>query len=65
VRFIFNDLYHRVAKFRATRCKAIGFKSFPNHYLQHGVPHAISQEYEKLIQDPTVKKIVLYRENIP
>ena len=66
MRFIFNDLYHKVAKFRATRCKAIGFKSFPNHYLQHGVPHAIiSREYEKLMQDPTVKKIVLYRENIP
>ena len=66
VRFIFDDLYRKVGKFRGTRCKAIGFKSFPNHYLQHAVPHAtISHEYEKLMQDPTVKKLVLVRENVP
>ena len=66
VRFIFNELHRKVGKFQASRCKAIGFKSFPNHYLQHAVPHAmVSHEYEKLMRDPTVKKLVLFRENIP
>lgn len=66
VKFIFDDLYRRVGKFQDTKCKAIGFKSFPNHYLQHGVPHAmVSREYEKLMRDPAVKKLILFRENVP
>ena len=68
VTFIFDVVYRLVDKFRdePERCKMVGFKSFPNHYLQHGVPHAtLSREYAELMSDPSVKKLILMRENVP
>ncbi|KAK3253572.1 hypothetical protein CYMTET_37177 [Cymbomonas tetramitiformis] len=48
-----------------SQCKAVGFKSFPNHYLENGEPSALLQDiYSKFMSDPSMKKIVLMRENV-
>jgi hypothetical protein len=49
------------------RCMAVGYKSFPNHYLQHGrVPLAASRDvYEDLVlRNPDVKKNILIRQDL-
>jgi hypothetical protein len=54
----FLDFIYQPAKYSKFRggpkptccCKAVGYKSFPNHYLQHAVPMAASHDvYEDLV----------------
>ena len=67
----FLDFIYQPAKFskfynRPADCKAVGYKSFPNHYLQHAVPLAsLHGVYEDLVlHNPDVKKIILMRQDV-
>ncbi|CAB9518602.1 3-beta hydroxysteroid dehydrogenase/isomerase family [Seminavis robusta] len=70
--FMFSP--HKFAKFRVTSnnmdglrsCKAVGYKSFPNHYLQKGVPlqPLFNCFQEKVLGDLDVCKIILIRRDV-
>lgn len=47
-------------------CKAIGYKSFPTHYLQRSVPLAPTSDVfsRRVLDDPDVLKIILHRKNV-
>ena len=58
----------KFSKFRESpnECKAVGYKSFPNHYLLHAVPLAsVDEAYQsKILRNPEVKKIILQRQDV-
>ena len=68
--FMLDKFHERVPKFREdgakpADCKAVGFKWFPNHAMQHGVLIArVQAVFEQLMADSTVHKIILTRENV-
>jgi hypothetical protein len=46
-------------------CKAVGYKSFPDHYMEFDNPSALLQEmFTGLMEDLDVKKIILMRDNV-
>ena len=68
--FMLDKFHERVPKFKENGakpadCKAVGFKWFPNHAMQHGVLIArVQAVFEQLMADSTVHKIILTRENV-
>ncbi|GAX20421.1 hypothetical protein FisN_9Hh146 [Fistulifera solaris] len=59
-------VYMRITKKTFNPIKAIGYKSFPNHYQQRSIPLATLDEVYKrrILEDSDVLKIILRRENV-
>jgi glycosyltransferase involved in cell wall biosynthesis len=62
VDFIYDDRHFS----KETKPKAIGYKSFPNHYQQRSIPLATLEEVylRRILEDPDVIKIILRRNNV-
>lgn len=58
----------KFAKFRhaPSECKAVGYKSFPNHYLHKAVPliRTYDAYHNRILRNPDVHKIILFREDV-
>ena len=58
----------RFAKFRtrANECKAVGYKSFPNHYLHKAVPliKTYNAFKQRILENSDVRKIILFRQDV-
>jgi hypothetical protein len=58
------EAYKKIPSKESTT-RAIGFKSFPEHYFDSEMPHSLLHEtFDSFMGDFDVKKVILYRENV-
>ena len=59
-----REMFHHVVDPSGTM-SVVGFKSFPEHYWDHGKPNVVlSRVFSRLLKNPAVKKVILYRRNM-
>ena len=62
-----NEMMTSYDKYGRTNAitKAVGFKSFPEHYLDYGLVNLkLFEVFSKMMDDYDFKKVILYRDNV-